>query len=109
MEKGKMKHNPHEGSTFDDFLKEEGIYEEVEAAAIKKVIAALLAKEMAAQNLTKVAMVKRLGTSRSQLDRLLDAKNSSVTLLTLTKAAAAIGKRLSITFEDNNENAAKAA
>lgn len=101
MEKGKMKRNAHEGSSFDDFLKEEGIYEEVEAAAIKKVIAAMLEKEMAAQNLSKVEMVKRLGTSRSQFDRLLDANNPSVTLVTLTKAAAAIGKRINITFEDD--------
>ena len=62
----------------------------------------MLAQQMEAQSLTKVEMVKRLGTSRSQLDRLLDARNSSVTLLTLTKAAAAIGKRLSITFEDDD-------
>jgi len=105
MEKSKVKNNPHEGSSFDDFLKDEGIYEEVEAAAIKKVIAAMLAQQMEVQRLSKVDMVKRLGTSRSQLDRLLDASNSSVTLLTLTKAAAAIGKRLSITFEDDDRSA----
>lgn len=105
MEKGKVKHNPHKGSSFDDFLKDEGIYEEVEATAIKKVIAAMLAQQMEAQSLSKVEMVKRLGTSRSQLDRLLDASNSSVTLLTLTKAAAAIGKRLSVTFEDDDRSA----
>ena len=108
MEKGKMKRNPHEGSSFDDFLKEEGVYEEVEAVAIKKVVAAMLAREMAAQHLTKLEMVKRLGTSRSQLDRLLDANNSSVTLLTLTKAAAVIGKRLCITFEDDRQKVVRA-
>lgn len=100
MEGLKVKRNIHQGSNFDDFLKDEGIYEDVEAAAIKKVIATLLVEAMTAQNISKVAMVKRIGTSRSQLDRLLDPENSSVTLLTLTKAAAAIGKRLKIDFED---------
>lgn len=95
-----MKRNKHEGSSFDDFLKDEGIYEDVEATAIKKVIAAMLAEAMKSQNISKVAMVKRIGTSRSQLDRLLDPDNASVTLVTLTKAAAAIGKRLKIAFED---------
>jgi len=100
MEGRKVKRNTHEGSGFDDFLKEEGIYEDVEAAAVKKVIALMLAQEMKSQKISKVAMVKRIGTSRSQLDRLLDPENASVTLLTLTKAAAAIGKRLKIDFED---------
>ncbi|MCX7167922.1 MAG: helix-turn-helix transcriptional regulator [Rhodocyclales bacterium] len=97
-----MKRNTHEGSRFDDFLKDEGIYEDVEAAAVKKVIATMLAEAMKAQNISKVAMVKRIGTSRSQLDRLLDPENASVTLVTLTKAAAAIGKRLKIAFEDDH-------
>lgn len=95
-----MKRNKHEGSSFDDFLKEEGIYEDVEAIAVKKVIAVMLVEEMKSQKISKVAMVKRIGTSRSQLDRLLDPENASVTLLTLTKAAAAIGRRLQINFED---------
>ncbi len=95
-----MKRNTHQGSDFDDFLKEEGIYEDVEAAAVKKVIATMLAEAMKAENISKVAMVKRIGTSRSQLDRLLDPENASVTLVTLTKAAAAIGKRLKVAFED---------
>lgn len=97
-----MKRNKHEGSSFDDFLKDEGIYEDVEAAAVKKVIALMLAEEMKSQKISKVAMVKRIGTSRSQLDRLLDPDNASVTLVTLTKAAAAIGKRLKIAFEDDH-------
>jgi hypothetical protein len=100
MEGCQVKRNTHEGSGFDDFLKDEGIYEDVEAAAVKKVIALLLAEEMKSQKISKVAMVKRIGTSRSQLDRLLDPQNASVTLVTLTKAAAAIGKRLKINFED---------
>lgn len=101
MEGRKVKRNKHEGSSFDDFLKDEGIYEDVEATAIKKVIAVMLAEAMKSQKISKVAMVKRIGTSRSQLDRLLDPDNASVTLVTLTKAAAAIGKRLKIAFEDD--------
>lgn len=100
MEGRKVKRNPHEGSSFDEFLREEGIFEEVEAVAIKKVVAALLDDAMKEQKISKVAMGKRIGTSRSQLDRLLDPNNPSVTLLTLTKAAAAIGKRVKIVFED---------
>lgn len=97
-----MKRNKHEGSGFDEFLRDEGIHEEVEAAAVKKVIALMLAEEMKSQKISKVAMVRRIGTSRSQLDRLLDPENASVTLVTLTKAAAAIGKRLRINFEDDS-------
>lgn len=80
------------GSAFDDFLKEEGIFEEVQAGALKKVVAHQLGEAMKAQNLTKVAMAKRMNTSRSQLDRLLDPTNASVSLDTLTRAAAAVGR-----------------
>jgi len=109
MEGRKVKRNKHEGSGFDDYLKGEGIYEEVEAAAVKKVIALMLAEEMKSQKISKVAMVKRIGTSRSQLDRLLDPENASVTLVTLTKAAAAIGKRLRINFEDDSDRVRRTA
>ncbi len=109
MEGRKVKRNKHEGSAFDDFLKGEGIYEEVEAAAVKKVIALMLAEEMKSQKISKVAMVRRIGTSRSQLDRLLDPENASVTLVTLTKAAAAIGKRLRINFEDDADRVRRTA
>jgi len=94
--------NSHRGSTFDDFLREEGVFEDVEAAAVKKVVATMLADAMKSQRISKVAMVRRLGTSRSQLDRLLDPDNPSVTLVTLTKAASALGKRLIIAFEDDS-------
>jgi antitoxin HicB len=80
------------GSAFDDFLKEEGIYEQVQAGALKKVVAHQLGEAMKAQKLTKVAMAKRMNTSRSQLDRLLDPHNVSVSLDTLTRAAAAVGR-----------------
>jgi antitoxin HicB len=82
----------HIGSAFDDFLKEEGIFEEVQAGALKKVMAHQLGEAMKAQKLTKVEMAKRMNTSRSALDRLLDPHNASVSLDTLTRAAAAVGR-----------------
>ncbi len=82
------------GSSFDDFLKEDGIYEEVTARAIKRVIARQLDALMRDQGVTKTALAKRMRTSRAQLDRLLDPKNESVTLATLTRAARAVGRRL---------------
>ncbi len=86
------------GSMFDDFLKEEDIFEEVQAGALKKVVAHQLAEAMKAQKLTKVALAKRMKTSRSQLDRLLDPHNQSLSLDTLTRAAAAIGRQIRLEF-----------
>jgi antitoxin HicB len=82
------------GSSFDDFLKEEGIYEGVTARAIKRVIARQLDALMHAQGLSKSNLAKRMKTSRTQLDRLLDPENESVTLGTLTRAARAVGRQL---------------
>src|SRR6266540_231153 len=82
------------GSSFDDVLKEEGIYEEVTARAIKRVIARQLDALMEDQGLTKSELAKRMKTSRAQLDRLLDPDNESVTLGTLTRAAQAVGRHL---------------
>ena len=82
------------GSSHDDYLKEEGIYEEVTARAIKRVIARQLNALMREQGLTKSALAKRMHTSRAQLDRLLDPENESVTLATLTRAARVVGRQL---------------
>ena len=82
------------GSSFDDFLEEEGIREEVQAQALKEVLAWQLEQAMKAEKLTKAAMAKRMETSRAQLDRLLDPKNASVTLHTLQRAAAVVGRKL---------------
>lgn len=82
------------GSSFDDFLKENGVYEEVTARAIKRVIARQLDAVMRDQGITKSALAKRMRTSRAQLDRLLDPENESVTLGTLTRAARAVGRQL---------------
>jgi len=88
------------GSDFDDFLREEGIFEEVEAAAIKKVVVCMLEQAIATDHLTKAELARRMGTSRTQLDRLLDPTNRSVTLATIVKAAKVFGKKISISFED---------
>ncbi len=90
--------NKHIGSNFDDFLEEEGLLAEAEAVAIKRVVAFQVAKMMEDQHMSKTAMAKRMKTSRSALDRLLDPKNTSVTLQTLERAAHAINKRLRVEF-----------
>lgn len=84
------------GSTFDSFLEQEGIREEVEAVAIKRVVAWQLEQAMRKQQKTKQAMARQLHTSRSQLDRLLDLCNVSVTLDTIARASRALGKRVII-------------
>jgi antitoxin HicB len=94
------KKTTHTGSTFDSFLAEEGIQQEVEAVAIKRVLAWQLERAMQDQRKTKQAMAKQLRTSRSQLDRLLDPENVSVTLDTITRAARALGKRVIIRVAD---------
>jgi len=94
------KRTDHSGSTFNSFLEQEGIREEVEAVAIKRVLAWQLEQAMQEQQKTKRAMAKQLHTSRSQLDRLLDPRNISVTLDTITRAARALGKRLIIRMAD---------
>lgn len=93
------KNDQYTGSSFDSFLEEEGIYDEVKAVAIKRVIAWQLAQEMEAQHITKKAMADTLHTSRSQVDRLLDPKNASVNLTTLARAAHAVGMRIKIGLE----------
>jgi antitoxin HicB len=82
------------GSSFDDWLREEGLYEEVTAVAIKRVLARQIAQEMNDQNLSKSDMAKRMQTSRAALNRLLDPENDAVTLQTLFKAATAVGRQI---------------
>ncbi|WP_421788357.1 XRE family transcriptional regulator [Hyphobacterium sp.] len=84
------------GSDFDDFLHEEGLYDETQAIAIKRVLAWQLAEEMKRQAITKVEMARRMQTSRSQLDRLLDPENDKIELATLGRAARALGRELEI-------------
>ena len=89
-----MTRKKHHGSSFESFLKEDGILDEVSVAATKKVIAAQIAAEMKKKGLTKTAMAARMETTRAQLDRLLDPDNDSVTLATLKRAAKTLGKSL---------------
>jgi len=86
------------GSSFDDFLKEDGIYEEVRARALKRVIAMEVADIMKHEHMTKTSVARAMETSRSQLDRILDPQFTGVTLETLDRVAQALGKRMTITF-----------
>lgn len=88
--------NPHDGQTLDEFLSEEGILEEVEAAAIKRAVALKIIDLMRENDVPKIQMARQMRTSRAALDRLLDPKNTSVTLATLTRAAHALGKKVKI-------------
>ncbi len=90
----------HSGSSFDDFLREEGILEEAEMSAVQRVLAWQLGEAMRMQGLTRDAMAERMGASRGQLDRLLDPESRDVQVATLTQAARAIGKRLRIEVVD---------
>jgi DNA-binding Xre family transcriptional regulator len=88
----------HIGSDFDDFLTEEGLLEDTEAVAVKRVLAFQIKEMMEAQNLSKAEMARRMRTSRAALERLLDPENRSVTLNTMDRAARSLGKRLRLTL-----------
>ncbi len=91
----------NKGSSFESFLEEEGILDEVDEAAVKRVIAWQVAREMTARKLNKSQLARRMDTSRTQVDRLLDPANTSVTLHTLYKAAEVLGKRLHVSFQED--------
>ena len=91
-----MSTNPYIGSSLDDLLEEDGILEEVDAIAIKRVLACLVQELMQEKGFTKTAMAQEMKTSRASLDRFLDPENTSVTLNTMVNAAKAVGKRLRI-------------
>jgi antitoxin HicB len=86
------------GSDFDSFLNEQGMLEEVNQAAVKRVLALQIQALMTENKLTKTEMASRLQTSRAALDRLLDPENESVTLLTMNKAARVLGKQLHLSI-----------
>lgn len=90
----------HSGSSFGSFLDAEGNREEVESIAVKRVLAWQLERAMRRRQKTKRAMARELRTSRSQLDRLLDPRNVSVSLDTITRAARVLGKRVVIRIAD---------
>lgn len=89
-----MAKNAHVGSSFDNFLVEQGLHDEVTAVAMKRVISWQVAEAMKRSGVTKVAMAARMRTSRSLLDRLLDADDTGLTLDTLSRAASALDLRL---------------
>jgi hypothetical protein len=84
----------HVGSSLDDALREEGLLEEVEAVAAKRVVALQIAEAMARASVSRSQLARRMRTSRSAVDRLLDPSNPSVTLDTLQRAAQAVGRTL---------------
>lgn len=87
--------NKHRGSSFDDFLKEEGIFEECNAEAIKRVLSFQLEKELKKQKLTKTQLAKRMHTSRAAVNRILDPERTC-SLKSLAMAVSALGKQLEI-------------
>ncbi len=91
-----MSNNKHRGSSFDDFLRDEGILEETEALALKRVLAWQILQTMESKQMTKTAMADAMKTSRSSLNRLLDPENDSVSLRTMGRAATVLGKSLRI-------------
>jgi DNA-binding phage protein len=92
----RKKTNPRSGSTLEELMRGEGQYEECQTDAIKKVLSYKLSEAMERRNLSKAAMASHMETSRSQLDRLLDPENESVTLHTMKKAAEAVGLKLEL-------------
>ena len=89
-----MSRNKHIGSRFDDFLAEEGLLDDANATAAKRVIAWQLAEAMKQAGITKTEMAARMHTSRAAVNRVLDENDTALTLDTLSKAAAALGCRL---------------
>lgn len=98
-----MTTNPYIGSSLDDLLEEDGLLAEVNAIALKRVLAWQVAQEMDSKGLNKSEMAAAMNTSRPSLDRLLDPDNTSITLKTMDRAAAVLGKRLRIDFVDVEE------
>ena len=88
------KTNPNRGSSFAEYLQEDGAHEEITAQAVKRVLAWQLEQAMEKEHLSKNQMAKRMKTSRSQLDRVLDPDNSKIQLDTILKAASVLGREV---------------
>jgi transcriptional regulator with XRE-family HTH domain len=95
--------NKHIGSSFDDFLNDDGLIEEVSAGALKRVIAWQLAEAMKAQKVSKKALAERMHTSRTAVDRALDGNDAGMTLATLASAARALGQRVEVRLVPNSD------
>lgn len=93
------KANKHRGSRLDDLLREDGLYDEVHLVALKRAVSEAIAEGMAKARLSKVEMARRMRTSRSQLDRVLDPACTTVQLDTLIRAASAVGREIRITVK----------
>lgn len=91
-----MKKHPNMGSGFDEFLAEEGTLEESTAIAIKRVIAWQIDQAMKETGTTKSALARKMKTSRTVVDRVLDGADASLTLDTMTRAATALGRRIKV-------------
>jgi antitoxin HicB len=99
-----MTNNPYIGSSLDDLLEEDSVLSEVTAVALKRVLAWQVLQEMKKRGLSKSQMAVAMNTSRPALDRLLDPNNVSITLKTMERAAAILGKRLRIELVDIQES-----
>jgi len=95
-----MSTSKHMGQTFDQFLQEDGIYEEVQLMALKKTISHQIKTLMHQENIKKSELARKMGTSRSSLERLLSEESSNITLNTINKAAVVLGKRVDISLVD---------
>lgn len=95
----KSRINPHKGSNLDSFLEEEGILEHCEAIAIKRNIAYRIMDALKAQNLTQADLARKMKTSKAAINRLLNPKNTSITLHTLLKVAHTLGGKVNLTWE----------
>jgi antitoxin HicB len=96
--KAKTHQNIHRGSDFSDFLVDEGIRPEVEVLALKRVVALQLQQILEQEHITKTQLAARMRTSRASLDRILDPANPSLTVASLGKAAAALGRKVEMRF-----------
>ncbi len=94
--KEKARTNAHRGSDFSDFLAEEGLVPEVEGLALKRVVALQMQEALDHEKLSKTELAKRMKTSRAALDRILDPTNPSLTVASLGKAAAALGRKVDL-------------
>jgi antitoxin HicB len=96
--KSKVPENAHRGSDFGDFLAEEGLLPEVAVLALKRVVAIQLQQILEQEHVTKSQLARRMKTSRASLDRLLDPANPSLTVASIGKAAAALGRKVEVRF-----------
>ena len=103
-----MKRKSRVGSSFDKFLQEEGILTETTAIAVKRVLAWQFEQAMEKEKISKSEMARRMNTSRSSVNRLLDPNAPSITLQTMNSAASALGKELLIVLEDKKRGKALA-